>query len=254
MPEPEVVSTETAPGGTPPALTVETPPTETALTRTEIAELIAAETKKTRSELKADFERAYKAAQRVEAKADAANAKLMKQDAINEALATRGMDEGEARLWKAERAVERATETSVTVTQQQEYEAAARNFQDRSASFLNSEGIRSDDPRLTSAFSRYASEAKTYDDWDKALLHAVADVHRDASKQATAEAKTLADKAREDERTKLRNEQRASDGLLDKGTPASTAKFDSRTATAEEFKAYDDAKTAARLQRQRQLR
>lgn len=254
MPELEVPVPDTAPESTPPALPEDAAPTETALTRTEVTALIAAAQQEVQSKLKSDLEAAYKAARRSESKGDTANAKIAKLEATLEAVATRGMDESEVRLWKAERAAERASEATNQVSQQQEYEQAQAAFQQKSAAYLASEGIKPNDERLTTAFSKYAQEAKTYADWDNALIRAVAEVHKAEAKRVADEAKSAVDKAREEERVKLRNEQRASEGKLDKGQPASTSKVDFATMSDEEFKAYDAQLTEQRLRRQRQTR
>lgn len=273
MPEQEVVPALTAPADQPPALTAETPPTETALTREEITTLISKARDEVRAdvvnEVKRDLDAAYKAARRSESKGDVANSKLAKLETRFEELATRGMEDSEARAWKAERALERVQETAQNVGQQQEYEQQAAAFQQRSASYLSSEGIKPDDPRLTSAFARLAANAKTYDDWDKALLGAVSSVHRDNAQKLTvetgkltesatklaADSKTVADKAREEERAKLRNEQRTVDGPLDKGQPSSSAPAKKTwDMTDEEFKAYDAVRDTERRRRMTQIR
>jgi hypothetical protein len=252
---------------------VETPPTETALTREEITNLISAARNEVRTEivteLKRDLDAAYKTARRSESKGDVANSKLQKLETRFEELATRGMEAQEARAWKAERALERVQETAQTVDQQREYEQQASAFQQRSSSYLTSEGIKPDDPRLTSAFAKLAADAKSYDDWDKALLGAVSAVHKDnatrlagestklaenATKLA-ADSKTVAEKAREEERAKLRNEQRSVDGPIDKCQPASNpVQKKTWDMTDEEFKAFDAIKDAERRRRMTQFR
>lgn len=253
MPEPEVVVTAPAVEVvTTPALTGDNPPQETALTRTEVAQLIAAATAENQAKI---LDAAQKIARRSENKSDTAIARLAKVEAALEVAATRGMDEGEARLWKAERAVERASETSATVTQQQEYEAAQRSFEKMSGDVLNAEKIDAKDPHLVAAFNQYISvRGNSPDNWEKGLFYAVAEVHKNSAIKASNDSKALVDKAREDERAKLRNEQRANDGAVDKGTPASAAKFNSSTATDAEFRAKVAADDAARLARQRQFR
>jgi hypothetical protein len=273
LPDPEVVVSLTAPVDQPSAPTEAAQPTETALTREEITDLISTARVETRTEivteLKRDLDAAYKAARRSESKGDIANSKLAKLETRFEELATRGMEAQEARAWKAERALERVQESTQTAEQSQEYERQAAAFQQRSASYLRDEGIKADDPILTSAFAKLAADAKSYDDWDKALIGAVSAVHKgnatklaaessklaaDATKLA-ADSKTVADKAREDERAKLRNEQRAVDGPIDKGQPSSPA-LSKKTwdMTDEEFKAYDAIKDAERRRRMTQLR
>ncbi len=254
MPETEGIVPATAPEGTSDAPTGTDTPAETALTRTEVAELIAAAKQEVQASLKNDLDAAYKAARRSESKGDVANAKIAKLESQLEAVATRGMDEGEARLWKAERAVERANETSTQVNAQQEYEAAQRTFAEKSATILSSEGISKDDPVLTEAFAKYAAESKTYADWDTALIRAIADVHKSKARRVADETKTAVEKAREEERAKLRNEQRVTSGAVDKGSPGSAGgKVDFTSMTDEEFRAYDAQRNAERLARTRQL-
>lgn len=164
------------------------------------------------------------------------------------------MDENEARAWKAERALERAQEVTSTVSAEKEREEAVRSFQERSTSYLSSEGIKPDDPRLTAAFAKYSAEAKSYDDWDKALLKAVADIHKDEKTKTAAEVKAAIEKAREEERARLRNEQRQSDGPVDKGQPSSTnKKIDWLNLSDEEFRRLEAERDAERHRRLRNI-
>lgn len=254
LPEPEEVAALTAPDVQPEAQPAVTEPTETAPpTRAELAEAIAALEQKLNSSHKTDFDSAYKAARRSESKGDSANAKIAKLEAQLESLATRGMDDQEAKLWKAERALERANESSQTVSQQQEYEQAARSFQERSQSYLSGEGIKADDPRLTAAFSEFAKGAQRYEDWDMAMVKAVAVVHKDERKRLETDSKTREDKIREEERAKLRNERRTNDGPIDKGTPASTSSKPVKDMSTAEFAEYERQKDAERIRRRRAL-
>lgn len=254
MPDTEVVAPATATEGTPVELAEATPPTETALTRTEVLSLIETARKDVESRLKQDIEVLAASTRRADGRYGTANAKIQKLETALEAVATRGMDESEARLWKAERAVERANETSTQVTAQQEYETAQRAFAEKSSAFLASEGIDAKDERLTASFAKYAAEAKTYADWDNALIRAVADVRKDEAKKATLTVKEQVEKAREEERAKLRNEQRSTEGKLDKGSPAAAGKVDYASMSDAEFIALEAEKTAERLRRQRNNR
>lgn len=254
MPEPVVPALDTAPESTPTAPIGVVVPQETALTRTEVAALIAANKAEVEVAVAKGTKAAYDAARRSEAKADAANARLARQEAAFEVIATRGMDETEARLWKAERAEQRTIEASTQVSAQQEQAQQVAAFQQRSADYLNAEGIKPEDPRLTAAFSKYAEGYKTGDDLDKALMRAVADVHKSERQRIEGESKTLVEKVREEERAKLRNETRAADGKLDKGTPATATKVDWATLSDEEFKALDAQRDEDRRRRQRLLR
>lgn len=252
-PKEVVPATEVAQPATP--LTEATPPTETALTRAEVAELISKANEEVSTRLKADLDAAYKAARRSEAKGDTANAKLAKMEARLEEVATRGMDEGEARLWKAQRAEERAQEASSTVTTQRDNERAFADWNVRAQEYLRTEGITAEDPVLIASFNKNVEGARTYDDYDRAMSRAVADVHKDRAKKATDNVKVVADKAREEERARLRNEQRRGEGPVDRGSPASPAsKPDWKTMTDEEFKVYDAQRDADRKARQRGVR
>lgn len=252
MPDPEVVTPAATPEGAPDVPAEVTPPAETALTRTEVLSLIATAQKDVESRLRQDIETLSATTRRTAGNYGTANAKLQKLEAALEAVATRNMDESEARLWKAERAAERAHEATAQVSQQQEYDQAASAFQQRSAAYLATEGIKPSDERLTEAFKKYADSNPNT--WDSALARAVADVHKSEAKRVSDEAKTAVEKAREEERAKLRNEQRASDGKLDKGQPASSSKVDFTSMSDEEFRAYDAQLTEQRLRRQRQTR
>lgn len=251
MPEPEATPAVTAPADQPEAQPAAVVPTETALTREEVQALISAAKEETLAKTKENLDAAYKTARRSESKGDTAAKRIERLEAQLEALATRGMDESESRAWKAERALERQIESTQTVSQQQEYERAAADFQQRSTSFLNSEGIKSDDPRLMAAFSKYASEARSYDDWDKALLRAVAEVHKDERTKLTTEQKAREDKIREEERAKLRNENRSSAGPIDKGQPSSASSKPVKEMSDEEFREYERQKDADRIRRRR---
>ncbi len=229
-------------------------PEEKPLTRTEVAELIASAQKDVESRLRQDIESLSASTRKTAGNYGAANAKLLKMEQTLEAVATRNMDENEARLWKAERAVERANETTQVVNQQQEYEQAQTVFRQRSTAFLASEGIKPDDERLTTSFAKYVAESKTYADWDNALIRAVADVHKSEAKRIADEAKTSVEKAREEERAKLRNETRSGDGKIDKGSPAAQGKVDWNSLSPEEFAANDPFSAEAIARRRRQLR
>lgn len=254
MPEPEEAPALTPPADQPEAQPAEAPTTETAapFTRQDAEALIASVKDELKQGLKADLDSAYKAARRSESKGDTATAKIAKLETRLEDLATRGMDEHEARAWKAERALERAQETTSTVNTEQEREQAVRSFQERSSTYLSAEGIKSDDPRLTAAFAKYSAEAKSYDDWDKALLKAVVDIHKDEKTKTASEVKAQIEKAREEERARQRNEQRQSDGPVDKGQPSSTnKKIDWLTISDEEFARLEREKDAERMRRSR---
>ena len=83
-----------------------------------------------------------------------------------------------------------------------------------------------------------------------ALTRAVAAVHREREKTARAETTEREKKAREDERTKVLNERRESEGPLDRGSAASgTQKVDWLNISAEEFARLDAVKTADRRAR-----
>lgn len=255
MPEPEETPGSTATADQPEAQTpaVDTPETAPPFTRQDAEALINSVKEELLANTKKELDAAYKTARRSESKGDAANTRLAKLESRLEDLATRGMEEHEARAWRAERALERAQEQTTTVSAEQEREQAVRSFQERSTTYLSEEGIKPDDPRLTAAFAKYSAEAKTYDDWDKALVRAVADIHKDERNKTAAEVKAQIDKAREEERAKLRNEQRASDGPVDKGQPSSNKKIDWLNLSDEEFKRLEAEKDAERQRRIRNI-
>jgi hypothetical protein len=154
------------------------------------------------------------------------NRQIERLSAQMEAIATRGMDDNEARTWKAERALERANEAQTEISQQQTNEAAWNDFRTRGAELLEEQGIARDDVRLTTAFQKYAKNAESTKDWDIALTRAIADVHRDERRKAAEENKTVAEKTREEERNKVKNEKRQTEGKTDTGSPASGAPKD----------------------------
>lgn len=253
MPEPEETVVLTAPADQPEAQTPAVEPKETAppFTRQDAEALINSVKEELLANTKKELEAAYKTARRSESKADAANPRIAKLETRMEDLATRGMDENEAKLWKAERALERAHEQTSTVSAAQAHDENVRSFQERTNPYLASEGIKSDDPRLTAAFAKYSADAKSPDDWDKAVYKAVADIHKDERNTTASEVKAQIEKAREEERAKLRNEQRQSDGPVDKGQPSSTKKTDWLNMSGEEFKRLEAEKDAERQRRSR---
>lgn len=247
MEETETTSPETT--ATPEATQPEVPAAPEAV-KAETPPLTPGDLSKLEDKLTAELVAARKAAQRAESKTDVVDKRteqrIRRIETMLEAIATRGMDEPDARAWKAERALERVNEAQSEQTQQQQYEASWRDFQSRGASLLQEEGIARDDPRLTAAFQRYAANAASTNDWDVALVRAISDVHKDEQRKAREEVKTVADKTREEERAKTRNEKRSSEGPTDKGSPSTAAPKDWANATNDEV--------LAELQRRRERR
>ena len=79
----------------------------------------------------------------------------------------------------------------------------------------------------------------------------MAEVHKGERTTSAADQKVREDKIREEERAKLRNEQRSTAGPIDKGQPSSTSSKPIRDMSDEEFKEYEHQKDADRLRRRR---
>ena len=79
----------------------------------------------------------------------------------------------------------------------------------------------------------------------------MAEVHKDERTKLTTDTKAREDKIREEERAKLRNENRSSDGPIDKGQPSSTSTKPVKDMNDEEFKEYERQKDAERIRRRR---
>lgn len=230
MAEPETPLLETAPppeesAQTEPEKPQETPP----LTVDAIRDALLPQVRK-------DVEAAYKAARRAEAKAETVpkrlEEKISRLEAALELLITKDMDEPSKKVFVAERALERERESRIVPDPEIERQRADLEFQGYAASVLAEEGIKADD--ITVAFNKYAAPAKSPADWKVALGHAIADYHKAEAKRAKDESADRERKAREEERTKLRNEQRKEEGPVDRGAPASSGLKDWSKATEEE--------------------
>ena len=201
-------------------------------------------------EVRKELKTAYDAARRAEAKAERAPERFREsiaplEEAI-ESLLTREMTDDAKEAFKAKRDLARATRHDPEAAQQRE----VAEFQAEAASVLEEEGIKADDPILAAAYQKYVAGAKTPAQWRTALGRAVAAVHKDRATKAETSVTEREKKAREDERTKVLNERRESEGPLDRGSAASgTQKVDWLNISAEEFARLDAVKTADRRAR-----
>lgn len=223
MAEPEgTVETPTAPAPVPEAETqnveITTQETPTPLTLDTVKALITETFAEYKTAIGKDVEQTYKTLRRGEAKSDVAHQRIAKLEGKLEDLATRGMAPEEVRIWKLERQVERDAEARAQ-TANPDVELSA--FESDATSILEEESIDRKDPVLNEAFQRFANGWRSSADLKVALTRAVAAVHKEREQTARTESAEREKKAREDERTKLRNEKRQSEGPVDKGTPAS---------------------------------
>lgn len=161
-----------------------------------------------------------------------------------DAVATRGMDENEARTWKLQQELEkeresRTTTDSNTIRLQQEEE-----FRVFSSTMLAEEQLDPNNPTLKAAFDRFAATAKDPSDWKVALTRAIAEVRKDEAKTAAQKTKEAVDKAREDERKKLLNKSREASGPLDTGNQGAISKKPVDQMDDAEFAAYWEQRRA----------
>ena len=191
-----------------------------------------------RAEVQKAGKAAYDAARRAENKADNARriveSKTAELEGAYEQLVTQNLSEPDARAWKAERELKRVQETHNAPDVQ--YERAAAEFQSSAATYMAAEGVNEAD--ISESFQQYAKNAKTPAEWDIALIRAVADHHKTVAKQAKDEAKTAGDRAREDERAKLRNEKRSNSGPIDRSSPSAGGGKSPAEMNPEEFDAH----------------
>lgn len=199
---------------------------------------------------------AYDAARRAEAKAERAPSQVMSQiepmrAALDEIL-TRDLNDDQKARYRAERALADSQRTDPAQAAEREQEV----FRQEASSVLAEEGVNADDPVFVEAYQRYGQNAKNPAQWRLVLGRAIAEVHKTKAKQAEGTYAEREKKAREDERTKLRNEQRETEGVVDRGAGASSgAKKDWLSMSPEEFAKFDAAKEAERsARRMRALR
>ena len=199
---------------------------------------------------------AYDAARRAEAKAERAPQQFMSQiepmrAALDEML-TRDLNDDQKARFKAERALADSQRTDPA----HETEREQQEFRSEAISVLAEESISADDPAFVEAYEKYGRNAKTPAQWRLTLGRAIAEVHKTKARTAEASFAEREKKAREDERTRLRNEQRETEGVVDRGAGASSgAKKDWLSMSPEEFAKIDAAKEAERsARRMRALR
>ncbi len=199
---------------------------------------------------------AYDTARRAEAKAERAPQQVMSQiepmrAALDEIL-TRDLNDDQKARYKAERALADSQRTDPAQAAEREQEV----FRSEAVSVLAEEGVSADDPTFVEAYQRYGQNAKTPAQWRLTLGRAIAEVHKAKAKQSEGTFAEREKKAREDERTKIRNEQRETEGIVDRGAGASSgAKKDWLAMSPEEFAKFDAAKEAERsARRMRALR
>lgn len=187
-------------------------------------------------EIRKEQEAAYKTLRRGEAKSDVALKRLEKLEQELFDTQIRGLDPKDAEVEKLKRQVQRDAESRTTDPQQE-----LTAFQAWSASLLEEEGIDAKDPILAEAFKKYGEGWQNQADLRVALTRSVAKVQAERAKTARAEAADREKKAREDERAKLRNENRQAEGKVDKGTPASAAPVGKNilSMTPEEWTAFN---------------
>jgi hypothetical protein len=189
---------------------------------------------------------------RAQSTADKHAARLEKRierlSATLEQVAALNMDEPSLRAWRAQQENERLRESITEQTSEVQTERQRAEFQTYSAQLLAEEGIASSDPVLTEAWNKYSAQAKDPSDWKAALSRAVADVRKAEAKVAIEKAKTAAEQAREDERNRIKNERRTTQGPTDQGVAASVSRKPYMDMTDEEF-AADSAKKKAERDR-----
>lgn len=202
-------------------------------------------------ELKRDLKAAYDAARRAEAKAEAANKKasdnVASLEVALEAAATVGMDEKDRELWKARRALERQTQ-SRTVPEP-DVESQRQEFMSESLSILEELGIPANDPEFRQLWEEHVSSQGTFAQGRRGLTKAIDLYRKGEVKKAAAGVTEREQKAREDERAKLRNETRVSEGKVDKGAPTGAVKRDWLAMPDKDFDAIEVQREAERRQR-----
>lgn len=166
-----------------------------------------------------------------------------------DAVATRGMDENEIRSWKLQRDNERLRESSTERDQSANRQQQEAEFQTYSATVLGEEGIDSKDSVFTEAWSKYSSQAKDPSDWKAALHRAISEVRKAAAKTADEKVKSVEAQAREDERNKIKNENRTRSGPTDQGVAASVTRKAYLDMSDDEFEADSVKKKAERDRR-----
>lgn len=210
-------------------------PQETSLTREDVKALIQETWAERKVEIDKELDTAYKTLRRGEAKSDTAQKRIDKLETELFDLSVRGADPQAIEIEKLKRQVQRDADSRTAPDANAEVAA----FNAWSKSFLEEEGIASNDPVLAEAFKRYGDGWQTQADLKVALTRAIARVRTEEAKKAKSDSAEAVKKAREEQDAKHRNETRQSEGKVDKGTPASAAKRNFLTMTSEELAAFN---------------
>lgn len=221
MPEPEVTAApETVPAeGTPPAEAV---PQETApLSRDDVKALIQETWAEREQEIRGELKAAYNTLRRGEAKSDTSHKRIDKLEHELFEISVRGLEPGQVEIERLKRQVQHDAESRAMPN---DPNAEVASFRAWAAPVLEEERIDPNDPVLVASFERHGSGWQNAADLRVAMTRAVADVHKEQAKKARSESAERENKAREEERAKLRNEQRQGDGKVDKATPATPAR------------------------------
>jgi len=219
VPEPqETVEPQTAqPEAEAQSEQIEPQETATPLTLEAVKALIDETMTERETNIRRELDQAYKTLRRGEAKSDVSHKRIDKLEQELFDISTRGLEPAQVEMATLKRQLQRDAE-SRTVSQDPSAEVSA--FQSWSSPYLEEEGIKAEDPVLVAAFQKHASGWQNAADLRIAMTRAVADVHKEQVKKARSEAGDREKKAREEERAKLRNENRQAEGKIDKGAAA----------------------------------
>lgn len=209
-------------------------PQETSLTRDEVKALIQETWAEREVEIKKELDTAYKTLRRGEAKSDVSLKRIDKLEGELLEVSLRGLEPQQVEIERLKRQVQRDTDNRAAPDANAEVSA----FNVWSKSFLEEEGIASNDPVLAESFQKYGEGWQTQADLRVALTRSIARVHAERAKTARADSATAVVKAREEERAKLRNETRQSEGKVDKGNPASNSSKSILQMSDTEWKAF----------------
>lgn len=213
--------------------------------QTEIARLNE-QLRLTREEATEGSRRAQRAA---DTHASRLEKRIERQQALLDEVATRGMDESDVRAWRSQRELDREREKSASYDSEAQVRRAEEDFRAYSTQVLSEEAIDQQNPVFKEAWGRFSAQAKDPSDWKAALNRAVAEVRKDEVKKAREEAKTAEQRARDDERAKVRNEKRESAGTTSEGVVGSVGKKKIENMTEAEFDAYDKQREEERNRR-----
>ena len=191
------------------------------LTRDDVKALIDETWADREQTIRGELSSAYKTLRRGEAKSDVAQKRIDRLEQELFEVSVRGMEPDRIELERLKRQSQRDAETRAAPL---DPSTEVASFQGWSASVLEEEQIDPKDPILKSAFERYADGWQNAADLRVALTRAVATVLREREKTARAQSGDREKKAREEERAKLRNETRQSEGKVDRSAPETTAR------------------------------